>query len=157
MDNASFLVTGGCGLQGSHIVEKLRSAYPDAKVAVMARNPTLNQFPGVTYHGGDITSREDVRRVLGASRPSVVFHCAGLMTLNRKPVPDSVVRAVNVDGTRIMLEESARTGVKAFVLTSSASVVQKHGRGFRAIAGADETLPLVAEEDNILIYPTSKV
>ena len=67
----SYLITGGCGLQGSHIVGKLLAKYPGAKIAVMARNPDKNRFPGVEYHRGDITSTEDVARVMKAARPAV--------------------------------------------------------------------------------------
>lgn len=73
MDTASFLVTGGCGLQGSHIVEKLLQKHPNASVAVMTRTP-VTQFSGVQYLKGDVTSEGDVQRVFAACKPTVVFH-----------------------------------------------------------------------------------
>ncbi|GJC89226.1 sterol-4-alpha-carboxylate 3-dehydrogenase, decarboxylating [Colletotrichum liriopes] len=154
MASEVYLVTGGCGFLGSHIVEKLRAAYPDAHVAVFSRNPTTNLFPGVTYHAGDISSMDDVARVFKEVRPTVVFHCAGMMTVGRKIMTDEFVRAINVDGTRHVLDEGKRAGVKAFVTTSSASVVQKEM--FRDIKGGDESLPLAEEGDDTLAYPKTK-
>lgn len=76
MDDASFLVTGGCGLQGSHIVEKLLQKHPKASVAVMTRTPVA-QFATVHYLQGDVTSADDVQRVFAVCKPTVVFHwCA---------------------------------------------------------------------------------
>lgn len=156
MDDGSFLVTGGCGLQGSHIVEKLLAAYPTCRVTVMARNPTMNTFPGVTYLKGDITSSSDIDHVFNAVRPTVVFHCAGTMTVGRKHVPEDVVRAINIEGTRKLLDASKRSGVKAFVFTSSATVVQKYEKGFRDLKNCDETAPTVQEEDGGMIYALTK-
>ncbi|KAL0932854.1 3-beta hydroxysteroid dehydrogenase/isomerase [Colletotrichum truncatum] len=154
MASERYLVTGGCGLIGSHIVEKLRQKYPDARVAVFSRNPTTNLFPGVSYHAGDITSTDDVKKAIQETKPTVVFHCAGMMTVGRKNMTDELVRAINLDGTRYMLDASKAAGVKAFVTTSSASVVQKEM--YRDIEGGDETMPLAEEGDDTLIYPKSK-
>ncbi|KAH8909220.1 sterol-4-alpha-carboxylate 3-dehydrogenase [Coniochaeta sp. PMI_546] len=156
MDHATHLVTGGCGLQGAHIVLKLREAFPRSSIVVMSRNPTVNTFSGVQYLAGDITSPSDINRVFTAVRPTVVIHCAGAMTVSRAAVPEDVVRKINVDGTRLILDASKRFGVKAFVFTSSASVAQKYDGGFRDLINCDETAPTVEEEDGGLIYPRTK-
>lgn len=122
----------------------------------MARNPTVNNFPGVQYIQGDITSEADIDRVLKVVRPTVVFHCAGAMTVGRASVTEAVIRKINVDGTRLMLDASKRFGVKAFVFTSSASVTQKYDGGFRNLINCDETAPTVEEEDGGLLYPRTK-
>jgi sterol-4alpha-carboxylate 3-dehydrogenase (decarboxylating) len=154
MASESYLVTGGCGMQGSSIVETLRSKYPEAKVAVLARNPTINTFPGVQYHRGDITIADDIASCLSLSKPTVVFHCAATVVATRKHIPDTEIRAINVGGTRLLLEQCARSGVKAFVFTSSFSVVQKDSSD---VAGADESWPIVTEDDTkALIYPKTK-
>ncbi|KAI8234204.1 Sterol-4-alpha-carboxylate 3-dehydrogenase, decarboxylating [Colletotrichum sp. SAR 10_99] len=64
MAEETYLVTGGCGFIGSHIVEKLLQKYPSARVAVLSRNPTTNTFPRATYHAGDIASADDVTRIV---------------------------------------------------------------------------------------------
>ncbi|KAF9872108.1 sterol-4-alpha-carboxylate 3-dehydrogenase [Colletotrichum karsti] len=154
MASETYLVTGGCGFLGSHIVEKLLQKHPSATIAVVSRNPTTNTFPGVSYHAGDVSSADDVTAVVQKVRPTVVFHCAGMMTVGRKIMTDEFVRAINVDGTRNVLDASKRAGVKAFVTTSSASVVQKDM--YRDIKGGDESLPLAEEGDPTQIYPKTK-
>ncbi|KAB5576092.1 sterol-4-alpha-carboxylate 3-dehydrogenase [Coniochaeta sp. 2T2.1] len=156
MDRATYLVTGGCGLQGSHIVQKLLEAYPNASIAVMARNPTENRFDGAQYLAGDITVPKDIDRIFTAVRPTVVFHCAGTMTVGRVAISPEVVRKVNLDGTRLLLEAGKRFGVKAFVFTSSASVAQKYDGGFRDLVNCDETAPTVEDEDGGQMYARSK-
>lgn len=79
------------------------------------------------------------------------------MTIGRKPQPDSVVKAINFDGTRHVLDESVRTGVQAFVFTSSASVVHKRNGGLQEMINADESYPLVDDGDETMIYAKSKV
>lgn len=135
---------------------KLQELYPNCKIAVMTRNPTVNTFPGVQYFAGDITDPADIERVFSALRPTVTFHCAGAMTVGRAAVPQALVRRVNVDGTRLLLEASKRFGAKAFVFTSSASVAQKYDGGFRDLIDCDEAAPTVEEEDGGLIYARTK-
>ena len=155
MSTESYLVTGGCGLQGSHIVDKLRIAYPDAAVAVLSRNPAT-QFEGVRYLKGDVASAADVSRVLAETRPSVVFHCAAALTVGRAPISDADVRRANVEGTRVLLAEAARAGcVRAFVNCGSASVVQVDT--FADIVGGDEKMPILDEGAGGMIYPLTKV
>ncbi|KAF4925047.1 Sterol-4-alpha-carboxylate 3-dehydrogenase, decarboxylating [Colletotrichum viniferum] len=154
MAEETYLVTGGCGFIGSHIVEKLLQKYPSARVAVLSRNPTTNTFPRATHHAGDVASADDVTRIVNEVRPTVVFHCAGMMTVGRKTMTDEFVRAINVDGTRNVLEAGRKVGVKAFVTTSSASVVQKEM--FRDIVAGDEGLGLAEDGDDTLIYPKTK-
>jgi sterol-4alpha-carboxylate 3-dehydrogenase (decarboxylating) len=157
MESASFLVTGGCGLQGTYIVIKLREKYPSAAVAVMSRNPTENIQQDVAYHAGDITNPDHIARVFVAVKPTVVFHCAGVMTVNRVAQSDEQVWAINYEGARYVLEECQRRGVKALVFTSSASVVQREKGGFLDILNGDEGMPTVGEKDGGMIYPRSKV
>ncbi|KAJ9132573.1 Sterol-4-alpha-carboxylate 3-dehydrogenase [Coniochaeta hoffmannii] len=156
MDSATHLVTGGCGLQGAHIVLKLREHYPNSHIAVMTRNPTVNTFPGVQYFAGDVSVPTDIDRIFSAVRPTVVFHCAAVMPIGRAAVPEAVVRRTNVDGTRLLLEASKRFGVRAFVFTSSAGVAQKYDGGFRDLINCDETAPTVEEEDGGMLYPRTK-
>jgi sterol-4alpha-carboxylate 3-dehydrogenase (decarboxylating) len=157
---------------GSHVVEKLLEAYPKSGIAVMARNPTVNIFPGVRYLKGDITKASDIESVFITTHPTIVFHCAGAMNLARGSVSDAVMRSINVDGTRLLLEASKRFAVKAFVFTSSASVAQK--LGFRDLKvrilslstfavhlptrdqNCDETAPTVDDEDDVRIYSRTK-
>lgn len=156
MESQSFLVTGGCGLQGSSIVLALRERYPAARVAVLTRNPTADTVPGVDYHKGDITSAEDVDGCLAACKPTVIFHTAAAVVGAAKYVPDSVIRNINVDGTQLLLDRCRESGAaRAFVFTSSVSVIQKPGV---EVVDAKETWPTIdpAADGQTSIYPRTK-
>jgi GDP-L-fucose synthase len=56
-------VTGGAGFLGSFVVEKLRR-----RGAADIFVPTIDEY--------DLVKLEDIRRVLDASRPDVIFHLA---------------------------------------------------------------------------------
>ena len=60
----SYLVTGGCGLLGQHIIKQLRSTYPDAPIAVFDLVQGDNQDEGVRYFVGDITDRNALENVV---------------------------------------------------------------------------------------------
>jgi dihydroflavonol-4-reductase len=66
-----------------------------------------------------VTDRRSVRRALkGAER---VFHCAGVTSV--RPGDAERLFAVNVGGTKLVMEEALRAGVERVVHTSSAAVV----------------------------------
>ncbi len=60
---------------------------------------------------------------------------------------------VNLEGTRIVLEEAKRIGVQAFVYTSSADVVKAHS--WEDLKGVDEDMPIPEVFDSA--YGRSKV
>ncbi|KAH8660535.1 hypothetical protein BX600DRAFT_514132 [Xylariales sp. PMI_506] len=153
MDTSSFLIVGGCGHQGAQIVKLLLERYPKAKVSVMSRNPNANNFPGVQYLKGDVTSTEEIRHALEASKPTVLVHTASLIGVYRKVQVD-LLRTVNVEGTRKLLEESKRYGVKAFVYTSTATVVYKDAAF--PMVNATESQPMVTYDDPVDDYNKTK-
>jgi dihydroflavonol-4-reductase len=81
----------------------------------------MDNLEGVEFDAfeADIRDRSSIRRALkGADR---VFHVAGLQSTH----PNDAERLfqVNVEGTRIVLEEALRAGVERVVYTSSAAAV----------------------------------
>lgn len=156
MASESYLVTGGCGLQGTHIVEKLLQAYPSSSIAVMGRNPTVNVYPGVQYLKGDVTSAVDIDNVLAKCKPTVVFHCAARTTIGRDGLTAEIVWITNSDGTALLLEGCKRVGVKAFIYTGSPSIVQMVP--YQDVHMGVETMPTITDADKVrLPYPASKV
>lgn len=125
------LVTGGTGMVGSHVVRALLERGDDVRVTVRPRSRPDNLI-GVDVHEVecDILDRRQVRRALkGVTR---VFHVAGLTSLRAST---ELLYQVNVQGTRIVLEEALRAGVERVVHTSSVAAVGPAQRG----STADET------------------
>ena len=156
MENASILVTGGSGIIGAHIIAQLHEKYPQCHLTSFSRHPiSYIKSDHVRYIPGDITSKADVASVFETSRPDVVFHTAASNTATSKYVPPAQVRKINVEGTKLLVEEAKRRNVKVFVYTSSPSVVQREG--FRDLVRCDETLPMVEQGDPVELYTLTKV
>src|SRR3954451_6457013 len=113
------LVTGATGFVGSHVARALVARGDDVRVTVRAP-PRLERLKGLDVQPvvADVTDRRAVRRALrGVER---VFHVAG--TTNLRVAADALFR-INVQGTRIVLEESLRAEVERVVHTSSVAAV----------------------------------
>lgn len=109
------LVTGGSGYLGETVVHKLRERGDAVRVLDLVDNE--DRPPDVELFRGDICDRNLVRSaVTGVSR---VHH-------NVAQVPLAKDRqkfwSVNVDGTRILLDECLRAGVEKVILVSSSAI-----------------------------------
>jgi len=118
------LITGGTGFIGSRLVERcLRNGH---EVALLGQqntpaeehNLTAFRDRGVAITEGSVTDTEAVRTA--ASGCEVVFHLAAAQ--HEVNVPDEHFHAVNVEGTRNVLEVAAANGVKRFVHGSTIGV-----------------------------------
>jgi len=122
------LVTGATGLVGSHVTRLLVERGDSVRALVRERSP-LDELTGleIDLATGDVLDRAAVRQAMrGVQR---VFHVAGVTSLRASA--DSVF-AVNVTGTRIVLEEALRAGVERVVHTSSVAAVGPAPRGSTA-------------------------
>lgn len=113
------LVTGATGFIGAHVVSLLvqRGDSVLALVRPAADTASLRQL-GVDCVRGDVLDRRAVRRAMRDVER--VFHLAGTTNLN---LPREVAFAVNVEGTRIVLEEALRAGVGRVTYTSSVAAI----------------------------------
>jgi len=124
------LLTGGAGLVGSQVARLLVQRGDSLRLTVRPGTNLENlDFPYEAINC-DILDRRAVRRAMrGVDR---VFHLAGSTSL-RAPI-DALFR-VNVEGTRVVLEEALRAGVARVLYTSSIAAIGPAPRG----TVADET------------------
>ncbi len=127
----STLITGATGFIGSHVVRLLVERGDDVRATVRSQSSSGSlQELGVTTVRGDVRDRRAIRRAMrGIDR---VFHVAGTTNL---ALPRQQAFALNVEGTRIVLEEALRAGVERVVYTSSVAAIGPAPRGLTA----DET------------------
>lgn len=125
------LVTGATGLVGSHVTRLLVERGDRVRVTVRAGSIT-ERLEGLELETvrADILDRRSIRRAL--RDVTRVFHIAGLTSLR---APADTLFRVNVEGTRIVMEEALRAEVERAVLTSSVAAIGPARRG----ATADET------------------
>jgi nucleoside-diphosphate-sugar epimerase len=119
-----YFVTGATGFIGGHLARQLVSADHDvvALVRELGRAPDLDEL-GVELVVGDLLDRETIRAALDGV--DGVFHVAGWYKVG---VPDrSEAEAVNVHGTRTVLEAAHQTGVPKIVYTSTLAVLGDTG------------------------------
>ncbi|HET7466506.1 MAG TPA: NAD-dependent epimerase/dehydratase family protein [Candidatus Dormibacteraeota bacterium] len=117
------LVTGGAGFIGSHLVRRLRDEGDEVRVLdnfATGRQSNLEQVDGVEVHEGDIRSPDDVNAAMRGMEG--VFHLAALPSVARSWKDPVATLATNAHGTANLVEAAARSGVSAFVYSSSSSI-----------------------------------
>ncbi|TDD82792.1 NAD-dependent epimerase/dehydratase family protein [Actinomadura darangshiensis] len=124
------LVTGACGTVGRALCHELRRLDPAALCLVDKDGDGLAGLgrelaglgpglPGVTVALADVRDGRRVDQVVADLRPDLVFHMAGrneLAEVERDPCRGV---AVNVLGTRHLIDAAVRHGVQRLVLVSS--------------------------------------
>jgi UDP-glucose 4-epimerase len=134
-----YLVTGGTGYIGSHMVVELMAAGHDVVVIDNLSNSKLSVLDRIERIAGrrprferaDIRDRPALWKIFSASGVDAVAHFAGL-----KAVGESVGKPVeyydnNVSGSVALLECMIEAGVRTMVFSSSATVY-----------GESETVPI---------------
>jgi sterol-4alpha-carboxylate 3-dehydrogenase (decarboxylating) len=146
------LVVGGCGFLGGHIVSLIVKRHPQTQVVVLDLRTNSNRHSSstVSYHDGDITDLAEMRALFAQVKPDAIIHTAS-PHFNLKP---AIHDAVNVEGTKNLLKAAQDAKVKAFVYTSSASVILD---ATTDLVNANEEWPLVTGEAQPEYYTTTKV
>ncbi len=113
------LVTGANGFTGSYLTKHLLNKGYDVRVLVRKNSnlSTLEDLP-VDYAYADLAADDPVEDAVAGV--DVVFHIAALYRAEN--VPKKMFWAVNVDGTRKLLEAAKKAGVKRFVHCSTVGV-----------------------------------
>ncbi|GAA2262845.1 SDR family oxidoreductase [Streptomyces amakusaensis] len=158
LSGARVVVTGGAGLVGSRLTALLRGA--DAEVTVLDR---MDAYPDSTHElfgaqktasrlvVGDIRDRERVRDVLRDA--DYVVHAAAFADVAACTRRPDIAFKANIEGTEVVLEETAAADVRRLVLISSAAV---YGNGVAPAEGAQ-----VFAEDQpphpLSVYANSKL
>ncbi len=116
------LVTGGYGMIGSHMAEKLLSLGHDVKVLDLHEQAhRAKHMPkGIEISHGNILNMDDVEKT--SKGCEMVVHMAAMLGVGN--VEKNQVKALDVDllGTRNVLEACRKNNVKKILFTSSSEV-----------------------------------
>lgn len=116
------LVTGGCGMIGSHMVEKLLSLGHDVKVLDLHEQAhRAKHMPkGIEISHGNILNMDDAEKA--SKGCEMVVHMAAMLGVGN--VEKNQLKALDVDllGTRNVLEACRKNEIKKILFTSSSEV-----------------------------------
>ncbi|HUF93833.1 MAG TPA: NAD-dependent epimerase/dehydratase family protein, partial [Candidatus Limnocylindria bacterium] len=124
-----YVVTGGAGFIGSHLVERLLAEEPDSAVRVFDNfesGTRANLAFGPRYGDrlriidGDVRDLAAIERASAGA--SVVFHQAAMRSVPRSVADPLGASDNNVTGTLHVFEAARRAGVRRVVYASSSSV-----------------------------------
>lgn len=141
----TYLVTGGHGMLGSHLVEALLARGEDrVRIFDLAPSPLFDDEVRrgvITFHRGDLRARQAIEAA--CEGVNVVFHTAASVNYwSDLPFERDAIHAVNVTGTENVVAACVSAGVRQLVATSSTSVVVPRDVEQRPLALADERAPL---------------
>ena len=114
------LVTGGTGYIGSTAVEILRNQGFDISIlddCSMGHADTVP--PGVRFTQGSLLNSAEVAQAL--TDCDAVMHFAGKSLVGESVEKPDLYHSVNVDGTRILLDEMRKQSISKIVFSSSAA------------------------------------
>lgn len=148
-----FLVTGGAGFIGSHLLEALLARgcavaaldnYDDFySPAIKRRNlEEVARRGEVQVFEADIRDQAALRKAFDEAKPEVVIHLAARAGVRPSIEQPELYAAVNVDGTVNLLTLARDFALKKFVFISSSSIY-----------GATAQVPFV--EDHVEMRPVS--
>ncbi|MGH9220091.1 MAG: NAD-dependent epimerase/dehydratase family protein [Vicinamibacterales bacterium] len=117
------LVTGATGFTGGHLAQYLSARGDTVRALVRPRSRAKFEASALPAHGvraveGDLTDAAAMERA--AVGVEVVYHIAA--TYREAGQPDSAYRAINVDGTRHVLEAARASGARRVVHCSTGGV-----------------------------------
>jgi nucleoside-diphosphate-sugar epimerase len=120
---ATYLVTGGAGFIGSHVVEELVSRGEKVRVVdnlVTGRRENLAHVPDVDLTVGDLADPAVADRA--AADVDYVVHLAAIPSVPRSVAEPIATNHANVTGTLSLFVAAHRHAVKRVVFASSSSV-----------------------------------
>ena len=129
-------VTGGNGFLGAHLIRKLVKEGIEV-VPFIRKNSQLSEIENkdrLQFQYGDITDKASIAAALKKSKPDVVFHLAGFVGYKKSERP--LMEAINVVGTKNVIEVMAEVGVSKLVHVSSVVAI---GAGYSPSEVLDES------------------
>lgn len=119
-----YVVTGGAGFIGSHLVRELVRRGERVRVLDNLSSSDLSRLASVAqdveFMEGDVRDAEAVRRALDGAE--IVLHQAAVASVPRSIAEPEATHAANITGTINVLEAARASGVRRVIFASSSAV-----------------------------------
>jgi UDP-glucose 4-epimerase len=139
----SWLVTGGAGYIGAHVVKALVDARNDVVVVDDLSTGLASRVPpDVPILQGSLLDAELRSRVFDTHEISGVVHLAAKKRVDESVEKPSLYYHENVEGLRLLLDSCVAANVPSFLFSSSA-----------AVYGETDVLPIVEESPCVPVSP----
>ena len=132
------VVTGAAGFAGGHLLDLLAADDVDAIGWHRPGGHAPREVPGARWAGVELLDAEAVRKAIAATRPAVVFHCAGAAHVGHSWNSTTGTLRINVLGTHHLVEAMRTTVPEARLLIVSSALVYRP-----STAPIDENEPLL--------------
>jgi UDP-glucose 4-epimerase len=118
-----WLITGGAGYIGSHVVDLFLSAGESVVVIDNLKSGNTSRLPqDVSFFNGDITKESDLDSLFTRFEITGIINLAGLKSVEESSrIPYEYFR-VNSTGVKILLSKAKEFGIKYFIQSSTAAV-----------------------------------
>ncbi|HEV8193357.1 MAG TPA: GDP-mannose 4,6-dehydratase [Ktedonobacterales bacterium] len=98
------LITGYSGFVGRHLVPLCREYYPDAELIGTSHLPIVETSPVISGIQADLRDGDQVRHLIGGSRPDLIIHLAGQASVAESWTHPEDTLAINAGGAINLLE-----------------------------------------------------
>lgn len=118
------LVTGGAGFIGSHLVDALiKKGHNVVVIDNLSTGKRKNLNQDATFYNTDISSRDEIFKILSKEKPEIIYHCAAQIDV-RKSVEDPVFDAhVNILGSLNIFESVKKSGIEKIIFSSTGGAI----------------------------------
>jgi dihydroflavonol-4-reductase len=140
MTKRIYLLTGAAGYLGSNISRALVERHKDLRVLVLKGDPGAERVPQeAEVITGDLLDEDSLEQFFTVSEGTeiMVIHCASMVTVSPELTPK--LHAVNVTGTRNIINKCIEHKVKKLVYVSSTGAIPElpNGQLIREVASFD--------------------
>jgi UDP-glucose 4-epimerase len=141
----TYIVTGGAGFIGSHLVDALIERGHEVRVIDnLSSGSVSNVNPKATLFKLNICDLEAMRPVFAGA--DGVFHMAAIVSVQYSLEHPEEARAVNLEGTRNVIEAAKANQVKRLVFSSSSAVYGEKDGAITETASTDPQSPYGAQK-----------
>src|SRR3989344_3193348 len=117
------LITGGAGFIGSHTADILISRGHEVCIVDNLRTGKKENInKKARFYNVDICDRKKLAEVFEKEKPDAVIHLAAQTNARYSIKNNKVDKAINLNGTKIIIDLSKKYNVKKIVYSSSAAV-----------------------------------